>query len=78
MVFESIHIFPALYSAYLFPGWFPCLEAHFHFITDILYSTLHLYIPSTLVVILSSLSFWISSDAIHARVSKGMGLLPDT
>ena len=56
----------------LFSGAFPCLEMQFIFKRNIVNSLLQLYMPSTLVVILSWLSFWISADAIPARVTIGM------
>ena len=53
-------------------GAFPCMEINFHFKRDIGYCITQLYVPSALTVILSWLSFWVSTDAIPERVSIGM------
>ena len=44
----------------------------FVFKRNILHSIIQFYVPSALLVIISWLSFWISPDAIPARVTIGM------
>ena len=65
-------IITPVYIEPLFSGAFPCLEMTFYFKRDIGYCLIQLYVPSALTVILSWLSFWISTDAIPERVSIGM------
>lgn len=54
------------------PGAFPCLEVVFVVKRDIAYFVMQYYITSVLTVILSWLSFWISVDAVVARVNIGL------
>ena len=54
------------------PGAFPCLEIKFVLQRAIGFFLIQVYIPSILIVILSWVSFWISIDAIPARVSLGL------
>ena len=68
---RTVFITP-VYIGPLFSGAFPCLEIIFFFKRDIGYCLIQLYVPSALTVILSWLSFWISTDAIPERVSIGM------
>jgi len=53
-------------------GAFPCLEIRFVLRRDFGYFLIQIYVPSTLVVILSWVSFWINVDASPARVSIGL------
>ena len=53
-------------------GAYPCLEAAFILKRDIGYYMIQLYVPSVLIVILSWVAFWISIDAIPARVTMGL------
>ena len=69
---DRIVIIALVYIGSLFLGAFPCLEMMFYFKRDIGYCIIQLYVPSALTVILSWLSFWISTDAIPERVSIGM------
>ena len=54
------------------PGAFPCLEVVFVVKRDIAYFVMQYYITSVLTVILSWVSFWISVDAVVARVNMGL------
>ena len=63
---------PALCTAYLYSGVFPCLEVQFVFKRNLLHSIVQFYVPSALLVIISWLSFWMSPDAIPARITIGM------
>jgi len=54
------------------PGAFPCLEVIFVVERNFSYFLMQYYITSVLTVILSWLSFWISVDAIVARVNIGL------
>ena len=53
-------------------GAYPCLEVKFVLKRDIGFYMIQLYIPSVLIVILSWVAFWISVDAIPARVTIGL------
>ena len=55
-----------------FAGAYPCLEVKFVLKRDIGFYMIQLYIPSVLIVILSWIAFWISVDAIPARVTIGL------
>jgi hypothetical protein len=59
---------PLLFSA----GAYPCLMVDFILKRDIGYYMIQLYVPSVLIVILSWVAFWISIDAIPARVTIGL------
>merc|ERR1711884_580228 len=50
-------------------GSFPCLKVRFLLKRQIGFYLLQTYIPSVLIVILSWASFWISVDAVPARIS---------
>ena len=54
------------------PGESPCLEVIFVVTRNLGYFLIQYYIPSILLVILSWLSFWISVDAVVARVNLGL------
>jgi len=54
------------------PGAFPCLEVVFVVKRDFAYFLMQYYITSALFVVLSWVSFWISVDAIVARVYLGL------
>ena len=54
------------------PGAFPCLEVVFIVKRDFPYFLMQYYITSVLFVILSWVSFWISVDAVVARVYIGL------
>ena len=55
-----------------FLGAYPCLMVSFALKRDIGFYMLQIYVPSVLIVILSWVSFWISIDAIPARVTIGL------
>ena len=54
------------------PGAFPCLEVVFVVKRDLSYFLMQYYITSIMTVILSWVSFWISVDAVVARVNLGL------
>jgi len=54
------------------PGAFPCLEVIFVVKRDMAYFLMQYYITSLLFVVLSWVSFWISVDAVVARVNIGL------
>ena len=54
------------------PGSHSCLEAVFVVSRNIGFFLIQFYIPSVLLVILSWISFWISVDAVVARVNIGL------
>ena len=51
---------------------YPCLQIDFFLKRSIGYYIIQIYIPSVLIVILSWVAFWISIDAIPARVTIGL------
>ncbi|CBY19673.1 unnamed protein product [Oikopleura dioica] len=53
-------------------GNFTCIEARFILARQMGYYMIECFIPSALIVILSWVSFWISIDAVPARVSLGI------
>jgi len=61
-------VFCAVYP----PGAFPCLEVVFIVKRDLSYFLMQYYITSIMTVILSWVSFWISVDAVVARVNLGL------
>jgi len=54
------------------PGIYPCLEVKFKVQRNLGYFMIQFYFPSVLLVTMSWVSFWISSDAVVARVSIGL------
>ena len=70
-----MQMIPAYYCTQSFcaiAGAYPCLSVEFILKRDIGYYMIQLYIPSVLIVILSWVAFWISIDAIPARVTIGL------
>ena len=59
-------------SHFLSTGAYPCLQVDFTLKRDIGFYMIQMYIPSVLIVILSWVAFWISIDAIPARVTIGL------
>lgn len=53
-------------------GLYPCMKIDFMLKRDIGFYIIQLYVPSVLIVILSWVAFWISVDAIPARVTIGL------
>ena len=49
-----------------------CLEATFHLERSLQYYLIQMYIPSTLIVIVSWLSFWLTVGAVAGRISLGV------
>lgn len=69
---EQINNENSSYEMIFVSGAYPCLEAAFILKRDIGYYMIQLYVPSVLIVILSWVAFWISIDAIPARVTMGL------
>ena len=44
----------------------------FYFVRSMGYYLIQIYVPSTLIVVLSWVSFWLSRDAVPARVALGI------
>lgn len=55
-----------------FPGNFSSLRVNFVLKRDIGFYIIQIYIPCILIVILSWVSFWLSLDAVPARISLGV------
>lgn len=53
-------------------GNYSCLEAVFHLERSLQFFLIQMYIPSTLIVIVSWLSFWLNADSVPGRVSLGV------
>ncbi|XP_064616930.1 glycine receptor subunit alpha-2-like [Liolophura sinensis] len=58
-------------SSYI-SGDFTCLEAKFYLVRRFGFYLVQIYVPSTLIVTLSWVSFWINHDAVPARISLGV------
>lgn len=52
-------------------GHYPKLVFHFELKRNILYFILETYVPSSLLVVLSWVSFWISQSSVPARICIG-------
>ena len=48
------------------------MSAELHFVRQTGYYMIHTYVPSTLIVILSWVAFWIDYKAVPARTSIGL------
>jgi len=59
----------------LLKGNYPKLVFHFELKRSILYFILETYVPSSLLVVLSWVSFWISLSSVPARICIGVHLL---
>ncbi|XP_071951847.1 glycine receptor subunit alpha-2-like isoform X2 [Antedon mediterranea] len=53
-------------------GTYTCLEAIFYLNRQIGYYIIQIYLPTTLIVVISWLAFWISPDCSPARVALGI------
>lgn len=56
----------------LFSGSYTYLYANFTFVRRVSGSIVNTYVPSTLVVFLSWISFWIDIEAVPARITLGV------
>lgn len=52
-------------------GFYPKLVLHFALRRNVLFFILETYVPSTLLVVLSWVSFWISQSSVPARTCIG-------
>ena len=55
-----------------FLGNYSRLASIFYFGRSLGYYLIHIYVPSCLIVVLSWVSFWLSRDAVPARVALGI------
>lgn len=53
-------------------GNYSRLSCEFFFVRSLGYYVIQIYVPSTLIVVLSWVSFWLSRDAVPARVALGI------
>ena len=51
---------------------FSCIYARIIFKRDFGHYLLQIYIPSTLIIMLSWVSFWLDADAVPGRISLGL------
>ena len=56
-------------------GLYPKLVLHFALRRNVLFFILETYVPSTLLVVLSWVSFWISQSSVPARTCIGQSSL---
>ncbi|CAN7977718.1 unnamed protein product, partial [Ixodes persulcatus] len=56
-------------------GEYSCLKADFHLQRSLGYHMVQTYLPTTLIVVISWVSFWLDVDAIPARVTLGVTTL---
>ena len=54
------------------PGNYSRLACEFYFVRSLGYYVIHIYVPSSLIVVLSWVSFWLHRDAAPARVALGI------
>ena len=57
---------------FAFLGNYPKLVLHFALRRNVLFFILETYVPSTLLVVLSWVSFWISQSSVPARTCIGL------
>ncbi|XP_041360172.1 glycine receptor subunit alpha-2-like [Gigantopelta aegis] len=57
---------------YIFENRFACIKADFKLEREFGFFLIQVYTPSTLIVILSWISFWIDIEAVPARISLGV------
>lgn len=69
--FPCSHSFYPLLVLYVCPGDYVVLTVYFDLSRRMGYFTIQTYIPCTLIVVLSWVSFWINKDAVPARTSLG-------
>lgn len=62
----------AIWRFFIFTGTYTHLVAKFVFKRRLAYSFIQIYSPTFLIVVLSWLSFWISKDAVPARIALGI------
>ena len=53
-------------------GNYSRLSCEFFFVRSLGYYIIQIYVPSTLIVVLSWVSFWLSPEAVPARVALGI------
>ena len=58
--------------SFCFQGNYSCLEAEFTLRRDVAFFMILSYIPSALLVGLSWVNFWLSMDAVPARITLGV------
>ena len=51
---------------------FTCVGLNFHLTRNRGFFVTHIYVPSVLIVILSWVNFWLTIDAVPARISLGL------
>jgi len=56
----------------LFEGNYSRLACHLLFVRRLGYYLIQIYIPSSLIVVLSWMSFWLDRNAVPARVALGI------
>ncbi len=72
LVDTQVRSYTPNYDGYTAQRKFHRLEIYFVLKRDIVYFLMRVYMPSTLIVILSWVSFWVSLDAVAERVSLGL------
>lgn len=53
-------------------GEFTCIKAEIHLNRNFGYYIVQIFVPGSLIVVLSWVSFWIDVDAVPARISLGI------
>ncbi|XP_076078890.1 glycine receptor subunit alpha-2-like [Mytilus galloprovincialis] len=59
-------------SLYLQSSSFSCIQLNLHFERDIGYYMIQFFVPSMMIVLLYWVSFWLTIDAVPARISLGI------
>lgn len=63
---------PIIFHAWCFVGTFSCIQLNLHFQRNIGYYMIQFFVPSVMIVLLSWVSFWLTIDAVPARISLGI------
>ncbi|KAJ8297636.1 hypothetical protein KUTeg_024167 [Tegillarca granosa] len=69
---KEIFIYLFIYFLFLLGGQFTCIKAEIHLNRNFGYYIVQIFVPSSLIVVLSWVSFWIDVDAVPARTSLGI------
>ncbi|XP_033112950.1 glycine receptor subunit alpha-2-like [Anneissia japonica] len=70
--FSIVNLHVASCTKWYSTGAYTCLEAIFYLNRQIGYYIIQIYLPTTLIVVISWLAFWISPDCSPARVALGI------
>ncbi|RWS21356.1 glycine receptor subunit alpha-2-like protein, partial [Leptotrombidium deliense] len=73
--FKIASYVPTVCNETMHIGEYSCLKAEFHLHRSLGYHMVQSYLPTSLIVFISWVSFWLDVDAIPARVTLGVTTL---